>query len=283
MKSDRRALAPLDTLLESKRGAAFPLTPRLSRLYGRFRMAVSRPGSPRILTNFVTTLDGVASLQVRGHEGGGDISGFNAADRLVMGLLRAVVDAVVLGSGSIDADPSRLWTPETICPELASEYRRLRRASDQPALKVVVSGSGRLNLHTPVFAAPGGPLLIVTTRAGAKRLARQKPCDLIAVRATRARAGVIAAGDILAEINRLASPARILLEGGPRLLAAFHAERLVDEHFQTLSPQLAGRMTDDGRLNLVMGMHFAPKHPRWGRLGDVRRCGSHLFLRYFFR
>ncbi len=61
-----------------------------------------------MLSNFVTTLDGVVSLQVKGHDGGGDISGFNADDRMVMGLLRAVADAVVLGAGSLDADPTRL-------------------------------------------------------------------------------------------------------------------------------------------------------------------------------
>jgi hypothetical protein len=33
----------------------------------------------------------------------------------------------------------------------------------------------------------------------------------------------------------------------------------------------------------VMGKSFAPRNPRWGRLDDVRRGHSHLFLRYSFR
>ena len=44
-------------------------------------------------------------------------------DRMVMGLLRAVADVVIVGSGTLDADPRHMWTPEAICPELASAYR----------------------------------------------------------------------------------------------------------------------------------------------------------------
>jgi riboflavin biosynthesis pyrimidine reductase len=75
----------------------------------------------------------------------------------------------------------------------------------------------------------------------------------------------------------------ILVEGGPRLLADFYAERLVDEQFLTLAPQIAGRDAGDRRLSLVMGKAFAPRDTRWGTLIDVRRGNGHLFLRYSFR
>ncbi len=74
----------------------------------------------------------------------------------------------------------------------------------------------------------------------------------------------------------------ILVEGGPRLLGDFYAERLLDEQFLTLAPQIAGREAGDGRLSLVMGKTFAPRDARWGTLVDVRRGNSHLFLRYSF-
>jgi len=76
---------------------------------------------------------------------------------------------------------------------------------------------------------------------------------------------------------------RILIEGGPRLLGEFYAQRLVDEQFLTVAPHIAGRDYGDGRLGLVMGQAFAPDDTRWGTLTDVRRAGSHLFLRYAFR
>src|SRR5450755_5216 len=113
------ALAPLKTLFESRHGRAVPLPPRLMRLYGNLRMLPPRPG-PQVFTNFVSTMDGVVSLQTKGHSAGGDISGFSIEDRMVMGILRAVADVVIVGSGTLDADPRQVWTPEAICPELAN-------------------------------------------------------------------------------------------------------------------------------------------------------------------
>src|ERR1700727_3893300 len=126
-KRRSRHFAALRTLIETTRGRSLPLPPNLSRLYGAFRLPTPRLGL-HVFSNFVSTLDGVVSLQVKGHSGGGDISGFSTQDRMVMGLLRAVADVVIVGSGTLDADPRHVWTPEAICPELASDYRRLRKA-----------------------------------------------------------------------------------------------------------------------------------------------------------
>src|SRR5580692_8295803 len=120
-------LKPLGLLFESKRGRLLPLPPKLTRLYGNFRMPLRR-SSPEVFSNFVSTMDGVVSLQVKGHSTGGDISGFSVQDRMVMGLLRAAADAVVVGSGTLAADPQHVWTPQAICPELGDDYRRLNLA-----------------------------------------------------------------------------------------------------------------------------------------------------------
>ena len=59
------------------------------------------------LANFVTTLDGVVSLGIPGQAGGGPISGENVHDRLLMGLLRVVSDAIIVGAGnSLRVTPS---------------------------------------------------------------------------------------------------------------------------------------------------------------------------------
>jgi riboflavin biosynthesis pyrimidine reductase len=93
---------------------------------------------------------------------------------------------------------------------------------------------------------------------------------------------VIPAKAILDEVCRVSSGKRVLVEGGPRLLGDFYAEHLVDEQFLTLAPQIAGRDDGDQRPSLVMGKSFAPRDTLWGNLIDVRRGGSHLFLRYAF-
>ena len=284
-------LASLKTLFETKRGKVLPLPPNLARLYGCLRMPLPR-SHPHVFSNFVTTLDGVVSLNAKGHASGGDISGFSAQDRMVMGLLRAIADVVIIGSGTLGADRRHVWTAEAIFPELADEYRLLSKALGKRGapLNVIVSGSGEIDLGLPVFASGKVPALIVTTTAGAKRLRRQSVPDSVEIRAIRHSASAVRQGAraipanaILDEVCRVSPGKLILVEGGPRLLGDFYAERLLDEQFLTLAPQIAGRDAGDRRLSLVMGKAFAPRDALWGTLIDVRRGSSHLFLRYSFR
>ena len=74
----------------------------------------------------------------------------------------------------------------------------------------------------------------------------------------------------------------MLVEAGPRLMGDFFAERLLDELFLTLAPQVAGRDATIERPGLVSGKRFAPEHPVWGTLVGLKRGGDHLFLRYAF-
>jgi riboflavin biosynthesis pyrimidine reductase len=276
-------IASLQTLFETKRGRVLPLPPKLARLYGSLRMR--QPQSrPMVVSNFVTTLDGIVSLHVRGHDTGADISGFSAQDHMVMGLLRCIADAVIVGSGALQADRQHVWTAEAIFPELAEDYRRLGAAMGRHGtpLNVVVSASGGIDLRLPVFASGKVRALIVTTAAGARRLCRQRAPDSVEIRAIRRATAAISASAILEEVVRVSSGKLILVEGGPRLLGDFYAERLLDEQFLTLAPQIAGSDQGDGRLSLVRGKTFAPRDPRWGTLIDARRGSSLLFLRYSF-
>ena len=259
-----------------------PLPPRLARLYGRLRIPL-KPRRPYVISNFVTTLDGVVSLNEKGHASGGDISGFSAQDRAVMGLLRAVVDVIVVGSGTLAVDRRHVWTAERIYPPFANDYRRLRRSlgKDATPLMVVVSGGGKLDLSLPLFASGEMRSLIVTSVAGAKRLRKQEVPEFVEIRTARG-GNAIKARDILDQVRRVNPGKLILVEGGPRLLGEFFAAGLLDEQFLTLAPQVAGREEGDRRLSLVMGRIFAPRAPLFGRLTDLRRGGSHLFLRYAF-
>jgi riboflavin biosynthesis pyrimidine reductase len=277
-------LSRLEVLLEAMRGRPLPLPPRLARLYGRLRMPQPR-ARPHVVSNFATTLDGVVSLNVEGHKSGGDISGWSAEDRMVMGILRAYADAVVVGSGTFEVDRRHVWTSEDISPRFAADYRSFRAALGKhgPPLNAVVSGSGSLDLSLPLFASGKVPALIVTTAAGEKRLRKQRVPDTVVIRAVRGKGRKIAARSVLAALMRERSCKSILVEGGPRLVADFYAEGLLDELFLTLSPQIAGRSIPDERVSLVMGRIFATRRPLWGTLADLRRGESHLFLRYSFR
>ena len=282
-RSRSAPLVPLKTLFETKRGKVVPLPPRLARLYGSLRMPLSR-AHPRVISNFVTTLDGVVSLNTRGHASGADISGFSAQDRMVMGLLRAIADVVIIGAGTLAADSLRLWTAAAVFPQLADEYRRLSKAlgKSEAPLNVIVSGSGKLDLRLPVFVSGKVQALVVTTAEGAKQLLKRGIPDSVEVRAIGRSGRAISARAILDDVCRVHPSKLILVEGGPRLLGHFYAEHLVDEQFLTLAPQIAGRDIGDRRPSLVMGKTFAPGDALWGTLTDVRRGSSHLFLRYSF-
>ena len=276
-------LAPLEVLLEAKRGKALPLPPRLARLYGPLRMPAAR-ARPCVYTNFAATIDGVVSLNVKGHKSGGDISGWSAQDRMVMGILRACADAVVVGSGTFEVDRRHLWTAEDIFPRFAKDYCALRAALGKRGapLNAVVSGSGRLDLRLPLFASGKVRSLVVTTPEGERRLRKQRIPDSVGIRAVKSR-GAISARSVLRVVLRESPGKSILVEGGPTLIAAFYAEGLMDEQFLTLSPQIAGRGVPDERVSLVMGRTFAPRRPLWGTLADLRRASTgHLFLRYSF-
>jgi len=58
------------------------------------------------------------------------------------------------------------------------------------------------------------------------------------------------------------------------------AAQAVDELFLTLSPQIAGRMSDSMRPALVQGTEFMPECAPWFQLLSVKQSADHLYLRY---
>ncbi|HEX9130923.1 MAG TPA: dihydrofolate reductase family protein [Ktedonobacteraceae bacterium] len=276
------ALTPLDSLFELERGSALPLPPELATLYGPFQLSL-HPDRPTILSNFVTTLDGVVALNESDHAGGGDISGFNQHDRMIMGLLRAIAGAVIVGAGTLRSVPRHLWTAEYIYPPLAGPYQQLRTSlgKPEPPLNVIVTARGEVDLQLPVFQSSEVPALLITTTHGAERLRAERVPPSVQVSALQ-NAGSLNAQAILQAVRDVRQSDVILVEGGPQLMGDFFAGQALDELFLTLSPQIAGRDGQVERPGLVMGKRFAPAHPLWGTLISVKRSGSHLFLRYAY-
>jgi riboflavin biosynthesis pyrimidine reductase len=275
-------LVPLESLFEMEGGSALPLPSDLATLYGRLHLP-AHPGRPFVPGNFVTTLDGVVALNEPGHAGGGDISGFNWQDQLVMGLLRAIADAVVVGAGTLRSVPQHQWTAQYIYPPQAPAYQQLRTSLGKPGppLNVIVTARGEVDLHLPVFQSGEVPVLLVTTTHGAERIGAERLPPSVQVSALQS-AGPLSARAILQAVSRVRQSDVILVEGGPQLMGDFFAEQVLDELFLTLAPQIAGRDGQVERPGLVTGKRFAPEHPLWGTLTGVKRGGSHLFLRYAF-
>jgi riboflavin biosynthesis pyrimidine reductase len=268
-------MEPLSLLFDEAPGEPLPIPSELLALYGPLRMT-SRPDRPHVFANFVASVDGIVAFDPpRGS--GAEISGGNAQDRAVMGLLRAVADAVVVGAGNLRAEGNHVWTAEHICPELAGPYARLRLALGKgPApLQVVVSGSGDVDLSRPVFSG-AAPSLVVTTAAGAARLGAQRSAVRIAV--PEPMVGWIPLAAVL-KVAQLGPGALVLVESGPTSTTRFLAEGAVDELFLTRSPFFVGRSGEIPTLALVEGQVFRPGRLS-GRLLSARRGGDYLFLRY---
>jgi riboflavin biosynthesis pyrimidine reductase len=263
-------LAPLQLLDERPGLPQLDLPDELARLYGGglgFR-------GPSVFANFVETIDGVVAIPDI-ERSNAIVSDESASDRFVMGLLRAVADVVVVGSGTMLASPKGTWRADRVYPPAADAYAELRRRlgkSEHPAVAIVTAGGSFDPTHPVLWS---GAVVLTTERAAADLRASVPPAtEVVAVNA----------GDWVDPAGALAAlRARgfelVLSEGGPTLFTSFVAAGLVDELFLTVSPLLAGR-SGVRRLSLADGAELLPKVRVAGDLLSIRRHESHLFLRY---
>ncbi|MEP6775543.1 MAG: dihydrofolate reductase family protein [Chloroflexota bacterium] len=278
---------PLETLYDGSMGTALPLPAELADFYGALRFPL-REGKPYVLANLVASLDGVVSLGVEGKAGGKEISGSNVQDRALMGVLRAAADAVVVGAGTLRDGKGSPLTAASVYATLKAAYASFRRAlgKDETPLAVIVTSSGDLDPSLTLFHREQD-VLVVTTPKGARRLHKLGLPSRVTVTEAPASSSrkepTIPAKVVLDAIASVRSCSLVLVEGGPHLLGDFLAENLIDEQFLTLSPQLVGRDDSSHELHLVEGHSFAPADPLWCKLGVIKRCESHLFLRYIFQ
>jgi riboflavin biosynthesis pyrimidine reductase len=268
----RTQAQPLVPLYEKPELPRWRLPPALTALYG----GDLGFAEPVVYGNFVASLDGVVALGPEYPSSGSAISGREAADRFVMGLLRACADAVVIGAGTLRASPHHLWTPQYVYPAATADFAELRhrrhRAPD-PEL-VVVTASGDLPTEHPALQAGGA--VIITTAAGARNL----PGRLAATSAVLpAGGGPRLPLSTVIDAVRARGHGMVLTEGGPHLIGQLIDARLLDELFLTAAPVLAGR-ANTIRPGLIAGLELLPARRQTADLVSARRRESYLFLRY---
>ena len=276
----------INTLLDRSEAQVQSVLPEeLKILYSgdlRFPAIDSRP---YVVGNFVSTIDGVVSFEIPGKSGGGDISGFDDADRFIMGLLRASVDAVIVGAGTLrEVAPGHLWLAEYVYPEASERYARYRQNvlnKLEPPLNVIVSGSGVVDLRRAVFHTSAVKTLIVTSPKGTGLLAKNGMASTSAeVRVIEGEGDKIAPTSILKLLRDEFGVKILLHEGGPGLFGDFVLHGCVDELFLTVAPQFAGRDSKGRRPGIVAGAEFLPETAPWLKLLSVKQSASHLYLRY---
>ena len=178
--------------------------------------------------------------------------------------VRASVDAILIGAGTIRADNPRLLVN-------SAERRAARTASGRPAypLKVTVTGTGDLDPGAQ-FWHTGGEKLVCTTDKGAERAARLlgDTADVVALGAE------LDWRVLLEHLHDVRGVRRLMVEGGGRVHTQLLQQGLADELQLVLAPLFVG---DPAAPRL-----FGPGEYQGGRLRlvETRRIEDVVLMRY---
>ncbi|MCH7230143.1 dihydrofolate reductase family protein [Glycomyces sp. L485] len=176
----------------------------------------------------------------------------NAADLDRVDEVRAGVDAIAVGAGTIRADDPRLL--------LRSQERRARRVAEgrEPSpMRVVFSPSGDLDPRARLFNSGEPVPVIYTSEVGARLCPLRGRTDGPAAEVVATDQNTV---DLRMALEDLAGRGvqRLLVEGGGMVHTAFLAEDLVDEVHLAVAPFLLG---ERGGARFVHPAPF-PQSPR---------------------
>jgi 5-amino-6-(5-phosphoribosylamino)uracil reductase len=206
--------------------------------------------APWVRVNFVSSVDGAASMDGRSGGLGSD------ADRTVFGVLRELAEVVLVGAGTVRAE----------------DYRGARRDTvgrDTPPPIAVVTGSADLDPRSRLFTDTRVPPVVLTLgSAPAERRERLADAggDVVVL-------DDLAPASLLGELGRRGLH-RVLCEGGPSLFGDLVAADAVDELCLTVAPLLAGGTA--GRI--ARGPDGLPARPL--TLAGALQADGTLLLRY---
>jgi riboflavin-specific deaminase-like protein len=210
---------------------------------------------PYLILNFVSTLDGRATIDGRSGPIGSE------TDMEMLQRLRTRVDAVMIGAGTMRAERYGRIVSN---PHLRA-YRERTGLPHDP-LGVIISNRFELPWDAPLFTDGGGRVVIFTASD------REPPETATPVTVVRHPDGVELdrALDWLRNERGICS---VLCEGGPTLHGRLREGRLADELFLTIAPKIAGGEGPrilEGALPEVDNVELA-----W-----LLESGSELFARY---
>jgi riboflavin-specific deaminase-like protein len=217
---------------------------------------------PYVLLNMVTSVDGKAAVAGSAAPIGSDV------DHRLMRSLRAAVDAVLIGGGTL-----RL---ERVDPRVGAAWaaRRAARAATPEPLAIVLTGAGDIPLDRRYFTFPDVPRLVIcgAVTPPERREALAERATLLVAPTARPEAGWA-----LRQLRETYGVRHLLVEGGPTVNGELIAAGLVDELCWTLAPKIIG---SGETLPLVAG----PPLPTPSRLtlASAYLHEDEFFLRYRF-
>ena len=185
--------------------------------------------------------------------------------------LRATTDAVMCGARTVEISRSLLDNGG----ERFTRHR-VRQGLASHNLRVLVSGSGTIDLNADIFQTCFSPIIILTT-------ARISKTNLNRLRKAVQEVKIAGQTEInfraaLEWLRKKWNVQRLLCEGGGELNAAMFAADLVDEVHLTICPQIFGGRTAptiaEGEVSprLALAKQY--------KLKRIRRSGAELFTRF---
>jgi len=272
-------------LYEDEQNAGAGLPSHFQAIYGGDWRLPENDGQPYVYSNFATSHDGRCSYKLPGYMGGGPISGNDLRDVWLMGLLRARADCVMVGDGTLRAEPEHLWTAGFIYGKEKEAFAALRREErrERFPLHVFLSLEGNFSWDEEVFRHEEIPKVIATTKAGRERIDKTKPENL-AVDLISEWTHSVAIGELLTILRSRYHLHTILCEGGPGAYGQCLREGVVTEEFLTECPTIVGNDAPESlRPGLIESAAFTPQNAPRTSLVSLRRCGDHLYKRYRYR
>ena len=147
--------------------------------------------------------------------------------------LRATADAVMCGARTVDSAPVTLDAGGA-----AYERRRLRAGLARQNLRIIVSGSGSVDLRAAIFQHQVSPIIVMASgQAPKSRLAKlERLANCVKVCGEKS----VSLGQALGWLRREWAVKRLLCEGGGELNFELLRLGLVDELHLTLCPRVIG-------------------------------------------
>jgi riboflavin biosynthesis pyrimidine reductase len=180
---------------------------------------------PFVAMNFVTTLDGRATIDGRAEPIGSD------TDFQMLLALRSRFGAVMIGAASLRAEPYG-----RLVPDADVRARRERRGLSHDPLAVIVTGSMGLPWDTGLFTEGSGRIAIFT---GSDQEAPETATSLRVIR-DESSDGNVDLREVLRHLRQERGIRSVMCEGGPHVFGQLAGADLVDELFLTFAPKISG-------------------------------------------
>ncbi|MBV9490405.1 MAG: RibD family protein [Verrucomicrobia bacterium] len=217
---------------------------------------------PQVLINFALTVDGKISTT---HFTPTTFT--SALDKRRLLEIRALGDAVMVGRGTLEKDRMTMGLPDA---DLRRE--RLARGQSEYPLRVILSGSGKLDAGLPVFGRDFSPILLFTGAPADEAVSW--PAWVRVYRSERKQQEV---RQVLSLLYSEYGVRTLICEGGPTVIRALAEQDLIDEIYATIAPRLFGGKDAPGLLGTSDA--FLPAS-RTYRMMNLQVYGEEAYLHY---